>query len=64
MLLERCVCPGEAPFRNTSETSKQIERKTIYVNAKALFIKLRFDEYHKSPVNKTGQVGIMGIKVR
>jgi hypothetical protein len=29
-----------------------------------LFIKLRFDEYHKSPVNKTGQVGIMGIKVR
>ena len=54
---------GEAPFRDTTDTSKQVEKKTIYVNAKALFIKLRFPAVYGSRVNKTGQVGVMGVKV-
>jgi hypothetical protein len=55
---------GVAAFKNNADIeSKFCERKTIYVNAKSLFIKLRFDDHHIASYNKVGQVGIMGVKV-
>lgn len=55
---------GEAQFRdNKDDETAQIEKKTIYVNAKCLYVKLEFNDYYKSQYNQWGQCGLMGIKV-